>query len=119
MGNPVVHWQMITRDPQALAAFYSSLCDWKVDDANALGYRTIDTGSKRGIGGGMWPAPPGAQPFVQLFIEVDDVKAHVERAVKLGGRVMVPPQLLPEGDELAILQDPEGIPFGLHRAGGA
>lgn len=115
MGNPVVHWQIITRNPDALATFYSRLCDWTVDDANALGYRTIDTGNKRGIDGGIWPAPPGAPSFAQLFIEVDDVKAHVDRAVKLGAKIVVPPQVLPQGDELAVLHDPEGIPFGLHR----
>jgi uncharacterized protein len=114
MGNPVVHWQIVTCDPDAVATFYSRLCDWKIYDANALGYRRVDSGNPRGIDGGIWPAPAGATSFAQLFIEVDDVKVHVDRAVELGARIVVPPQVLPEGDELAVLHDPAGMSFGLH-----
>ena len=66
-----------------------------------------------GIPGGIWPAPPEAASFVQLFIEVDDVKRYVRDAAALVHKVIIPPQKLPEGDELAILHDPEGIPFGI------
>ena len=61
----------------------------------------------------MWPAPPDAHDFVQLFIDVDDVTAVAKRVVELGGKVIVPPQKLPDGDEMAILQDPAGNSFGL------
>ena len=40
----------------------------------------------------------------------------VEQAKQLGGKVIIPPQKLPDGDELAILHDAEGIPFGVYRA---
>ena len=30
---------------------------------------------RRRVGGGIWPAPPKAPSFVQLFIEVEDVAA--------------------------------------------
>lgn len=116
MGSPVTRWQLVTRNPDRLAAFYAALCGWEIAADNALGYRTVDTGSERGIGGGIWPAPPAAPSFAQLFVEVDDVAATVERAAALGARVIVPPQLLPDGDELAILHDPEGIAFGVYRA---
>ena len=38
---------------------------------------------------------------------------YVGRAEKLGARVIIPPQMLPGGDVLAIMHDPQGIPFGL------
>ena len=115
-GRPVVKWQMIARDPERLAAFYSELFDWKIDAANALHYREVDTGSKKGIGGGIWPAPPEAPSFVQLFVEVADLAGSVTQAVALGAEVLVPPQELPDGDALAIVRDPAGIPFGMMRA---
>jgi predicted enzyme related to lactoylglutathione lyase len=52
---------------------------------------------------------------VQLLVEVDDVSRHVQEATALGARVIVAPQKLPDGDEMAILHDPEGIPFGICR----
>jgi predicted enzyme related to lactoylglutathione lyase len=56
--------------------------------------------------------------MVQLFIHVDDVKAHVLKAQELGARIVVPPQTLPGGDEMAIALDPDGIPFGMFRTTG-
>ena len=39
------------------------------------------------------------------------VPEYVGRAEQLGARVIIPPQTLPQGEVLAILQDPQGIPF--------
>ncbi len=113
MGQPVMRWQIVTKHPDRHGAFYAKLFGWEVTTNNALGYRMVDTGSERGINGGFWPAPPEAPNFVQLFIEVDDVGGHVKQATALGARVIIPPQKLPDGDEMAILHDPEGIPFGI------
>jgi predicted enzyme related to lactoylglutathione lyase len=113
MGQPVMHWQIVSKDPDRLGEFYSKLFGWTIQANNPLGYRMIDTVSAHGINGGMWPAPPGAHGFVQLLIAVDDVAAYVQQAASLGARVLVPPQKLPDGNEMAILQDPEGISFGI------
>ncbi|MBS1827174.1 MAG: VOC family protein [Acidobacteria bacterium] len=115
MGNPVVQWQILSRNAGAHAEFYAKLFQWSVSDANPLGYRMVDTCSERGIPGGFWPAPPDANPFVQLFVEVDDVEACVERTKALGGAVLIPPQDLPAGEKMAILRDPEGMSFGIYR----
>jgi len=115
MGKPVMQWQIVTKNPEGLTAFYTKLFDWKVNADNALNYRMIDTGSKRGIQGGIWPAPPEAHGFVQLFVEVEDVPGTVKQATALGAKIIIPPQKLPDGGELAILHDPEGIPLGLFK----
>jgi hypothetical protein len=116
MGKPVMQWQILARNPDAIGAFYTKLFDWKIDAVNALGYRQVDTGAGRGINGGIWPSPPEGHSFVQLLVEVDDVAQAVERAKTLGGSVILPPQKLPDGDELAIIHDPEHIPLGLYRS---
>jgi uncharacterized protein len=113
MSNPVLQWQIVARDPDAVTAFYAKLFGWKVTKANALGYRQVDTGN--GIAGGVWPAPPDAPSFVQLFVGVDDVPAAVAEATRLGATVIVPPSVLPDGDHIAILADPGGITFGVMR----
>jgi len=115
MANPVMRWQILAKDPGKAAEFYSKLFDWKVNADNALGYRMIDTGSDRGIHGGIWPSPPEGHSFVQLYIEVDDVAVSVEKATGMGASVIVPPQQLPDGDEMAIVLDPEGIPFAVFK----
>src|SRR5262245_31030139 len=118
MGNPVMQFQMISKAPEETARFYSSLFGWKVDADNPMGYRQIHTGSAEGIQGGIWPAPAQAPNFVQLFMSVDDVPASVERALGLGAKVLIPPTMLPEGDEMAVLHDPHGMSFAVWRRPG-
>ena len=117
MGNPVMQWQIVAKDPDSVASFYSKLFGWKVQARNALGYREISTGAGRGIDGGVWPAPPEASALVQLYIEVDDIDRHVEKAVTLGASVIVPKSVLPDGDAIAVIVDPAGLSFGLFEPG--
>jgi hypothetical protein len=114
MGSPVVQFQMLSRNPERTAEFYSTLFGWTIDADNPLGYRQIRTGAGRGIDGGIWPAPQHAPAFVQLFIEVADVAAAVEQATAIGANVIMPAQRLPQGETMAILQDVEGMSFGLY-----
>jgi len=115
MGNPVTQFQILSKQPDETAAFYSKLFGWKINADNAMGYRRIDTGSSDGIQGGIWPAPPQAHNFVQLFVAVDDVKGAVAKAQGLGAKLLIPPTVLPEGDEMAVLHDPHGMSFALMR----
>jgi predicted enzyme related to lactoylglutathione lyase/transcriptional regulator with XRE-family HTH domain len=116
MRNPVTRFQILAKDAERSARFYSSVFGWAVRTDNALGYRTLDTGTERGISGGIWPAPPEAHAAVQLFIEVDDLEACITRARSMGGSVVMPPQKLPDGDEMAIITDADGLPVGLVKA---
>jgi len=115
MNHPVMQFQIISKSPEETARFYSSLFGWKIDADNPMGYRRIDTGSPEGIHGGIWPAPPQAPNFVQLFMAVADVPASVASAVELGAKVLIPPTKLPEGDEMAVLHDPQGMSFAVWR----
>jgi uncharacterized protein len=118
MGQPVMQWQILARDPDKLTAFYGKLFGWSVNADNPMGYRVVDTGSERGIKGGVWPIGPEGHPLVQLFVEVADVAASVAQAEQLGGQVVIPPQVLPGGDEMAVVLDTEGLSLGLMKAWG-
>jgi predicted enzyme related to lactoylglutathione lyase len=113
MANPVVRWQIVAGDVPAVTSFYSKLFGWAVDASNALGYRELKSGDERGIDGGVWPSPAPGQAMVQLFVEVDDVEAHLQRAVSLGARVLVPRTALPDGDVMALFIDVAGLSCGL------
>ena len=115
MANPVMQFQILSKDPEATARFYGGLFGWTVNANNAMGYRRIETGTAEGIQGGIWPAPPQAPNFVQLFTAVDDVAAAVRKAEGLGAKLLIPPTVLPEGDEMAVMLDPQGMSFALWR----
>jgi predicted enzyme related to lactoylglutathione lyase len=110
-----MQWQIVARSPDQEAEFYSKLFGWEVNANNALNYRMMDTGSERGINGGIWPSPPEGHALVSLYVEVENVSAYVAKAVDLGAKTLIPPQKLPDGDEMALMLDPEGIAFGIFR----
>ena len=109
MPNPVIQFQILSKAPNETAQFYVRLFGWTVHSDNPLGGMVVGTGSEAGIQGGIWPAPPEAPNFVQLFIAVEDVNASVKRAEELGAKLIVPPTMLPEGDEMAVILDPQGM----------
>jgi uncharacterized protein len=112
MADAVVGWQVISPEPEQTSQFLVSLFGWQVNRDNLLAYRQIQAGDG-GIHGGVWPAPPGAPPFVQLFVQVQDVDECITRALRLGARVIVPKAVLPEGNAMAVLHDPLGMPLAI------
>jgi predicted enzyme related to lactoylglutathione lyase len=41
------------------------------------------------------------------------VKSSIRKAEELGAKVIIPPNTLPEGDEMAVLHDPFGLSFAV------
>ena len=66
------------------------------------------------IGGGIGPSLPDSPWCTRLYVRVDDLQAYLDRAVELGGAVLMPPAALP-GDfgSFAVIADPDGQPVGL------
>ncbi len=62
MGNPVVHWELMSKEPAKVADFYAAIFGWKVQHHPAINYRVVETGAPKempGINGGIvrrsWP----------------------------------------------------------------
>ena len=120
MDNPVTHWQILTKRPQELEKFYEALFGWKFSADNPLGYKIVDRASSDGIGGGIWPiSQDEGSSKVQLFVRVNDVNGSVKAAEALGARIIIPLQTLPGGDQMAVMTDPDGIPFTMFKSAGS
>ena len=46
MGNGVVHWELMSKDPEKVSAFYHKVFDWKIQHRPELNYRIVDTGPR-------------------------------------------------------------------------
>lgn len=110
MGRPVVHFEINGKDVAKLQKFYGDLFDWKIDANNPMNYGLVDTQSQGGINGGIGQSDDG--PSVRFYIEVDDLQAYVDKAEKLGGKVLMPPEDLGMV-QIAMFSDPEGNQIGL------
>jgi predicted enzyme related to lactoylglutathione lyase len=114
MGNPVVHFEIHGQDPKVLHGFYQKVFGWSIDANNPMAYGLVDTqAGGKGIPGGI--ATGGGQRGVTVYIDTDDVKGTLDRAVKAGAEVVMEPDTIPGVVELATFRDPEGNLIGLTR----
>jgi len=90
MGNPVVHWELMSKDPEKVSQFYEKIFGWKIQHRPEMNYRIVETGGQGGINGGILkPKRDGPWPGNMLFyIAVDDLAAYRARIVAAGGKSM-------------------------------
>ena len=118
MGKPVVHFEVVGHDGPKLIDFYSTLFDWKIDANNPMGYGMVETGAGTGIAGGVGPSPSG--PFLTFYVQMDskeEMQAHLDKAVELGGKITMPIMEIPGAVTIAQVADPEGNVVGLVTGG--
>jgi len=115
MGNPVVHWELMSKDPENVSRFYEKIFDWKIQHRPEMNYRIVETGGQGGINGGILkPEREGSWPGNMLFyIAVDDLAAYRARIVAAGGKIHVEEQEVPGMGALCLFTDPEGRMMGL------
>jgi predicted enzyme related to lactoylglutathione lyase len=124
MGQPVVHFEVIGRDPGKLRSYYGDLFGWEFDTggpvstavSEAGNYGFVDsneTGDGIGINGGVG----GGKDYdghVIFYVGVPDVEAALQKAESLGGTRAMGPDRAP-GTNLVVghFTDPEGHLIGL------
>ena len=123
MGQPVVHFEIVGTDPDALKAYYADLFGWSIDSSNPMDYGIVapegnTTGEGVGIGGGIAGGPPGYPGHVTVYVAVPDVEAARARAEELGGTRIMGPDLVMEGLVIGQFADPEGHVIGVLRGEG-
>lgn len=115
MGNPVVHWELMSKDPERVAAFYEGIFGWTIRHRPELNYRIVETGAGIGINGGIL-TPPREEPWpgnMLFYIAVDDLAAYREKIVAAGGKILVEEQAVPGMGAFSLFADPEGRMMGL------
>jgi predicted enzyme related to lactoylglutathione lyase len=113
MAAPVTHFEINARDGKRAQEFYSNLFGWKISTMTEMNYGMVDTGVKMGINGGIGQTDPNGSPSSVFYVQVEDIQAHLDKAVSLGGRIVVPLTEIPSMVTFAHFADPEGNIIGL------
>jgi len=122
MGQPVVHFEVIGKDPKRLQDYYSQLFGWEIDASNPMNYGVVQregntNADGAGIGGGVGAGPEGYDGHVTFYVEVPDVEAALVQAESLGGTRMMGPDKVMETIEIGMFGDPEGHVVGVVKSG--
>src|SRR5580700_4184872 len=112
---------LLVANPKQETDFYKSLFGYDVYDLASEGgtedgaqhyILSSDSYARAGLNG--LPADSMRRhPHWLNFVRVADAADAAEKAVALGGRVLVEPRIDRHGGRLAILADPSGAPFGV------
>ena len=120
MADPVVHFEIMGKDPAALQSFYRQAFDWEVAPAmgaEAGNYAMVSGAGKRGIGGGIGGGMPGYDGHVTFYIAVDSLEDALAKIEALGGKTKMAPDQIPGGPRIAQFTDPDGHMVGLVEPG--
>jgi uncharacterized protein len=117
MGQPVVHFEVISKDPEGLRKFFGELFDWQFGDPmGPTDYTMVERNTNRdgvGIAGGVGGVPEGYDGHVTFYVQVPDVGAALEKAESLGGKRMMGPDSVPNGPTIGLFSDPQGHVIGV------
>jgi predicted enzyme related to lactoylglutathione lyase len=122
--HPVIHFEIMTKDPDGLSQFYRQAFDWALSPFPGAGAGDVqkyivamptneEMPEGYGINGGIGEVPEGYDGHVTFYIRVDDVEEALQKVESLGGKRMMGPQQVPNGPEVGLFIDPQGHTIGL------
>ena len=115
--------ELLTSDQEAAGKFFSELLGVSIADSGmptpeGTPYHMIfvDGEPKAGI----MVSPPhlvemGVPPHWEVYFQVDDAHAVVDKAKSMAAQVMFGPEVLPMVGTIAVLMDPQGAVFGVQQ----
>lgn len=116
-----IWYELLTKDIAAAKAFYDGVVGWNIQaeaPPGGMDYRMIETSTGQ-AGGAMQLSAEmlagGAQPTWFGYIGVDDVDASVAAVKDAGGAIQLAPFDIPDVGRLAMVTDPQGVPFYVMR----
>ena len=109
-GHPVVFFEIGCRDRAKSEHFFAELFGWPIQPGGPSG--TIDMTGQKGIPGHINSLGHEPQHYTMFYVEVEDLQSYLDKAVSLGGKVLVPPVKIPTG-AFAWIADIDGNMIGL------
>lgn len=123
MANPAgsfIWYELMTPDPDAIAPFYSAVIGWTVSgkdpgQGGGMDYRVIGRADGKFAGGVLQLSEDmqrhGAKPTWLGYLSAPDVDRLVSAIVSEGGKLQMPATDLPNVGRIAMVTDPQGVPF--------
>ncbi len=113
--------ELLTADPAGATAFYEKLLGvtHKTVDMGTMEYTLLNRDENQADGmprqtGGIMKMPDGVpHPFWCSYVWVSDCDAAVEKAQRLGAKVMVPAANIPNVGRFSSLLDPTLVPISI------
>jgi predicted enzyme related to lactoylglutathione lyase len=110
MPCPVVHFEIGCRDRGRTADFYAALFGWEMKPNDFS--TDIKTAADAALTGHIVSLGHEPHQYTIFYVQVEDVRASLQKAIELGGKMLVPAIPIPMGT-FAWIADIEGNTVGL------
>lgn len=108
MANPIVWFEIITRDLDESKKFYDAVFDWEISkDENFPTMEMVNTGAEPG--GSLFKGPEEMPLGVTVYFQVDDIDETMKKVEEAGGEVFMPKMEIPNVGFVAVFKDPQGV----------
>jgi predicted enzyme related to lactoylglutathione lyase len=114
MGQPVVHWELWSKEPEKVSDFYAKVFDWQIRHIPEMDYHLVETGGEGGINGGIMTPQKGPWPGnMAFYIDVDDLATYCRKIQEAGGKILAEQVDVPGVGSFSLFEDPDGRVLGL------
>ena len=113
MANPIVHFEMMGPDAAVQRDFYEGMFGWKTEPVPGFdGYHMV-AADQAGLGGAVGKGPEQMPQYMTVYVQVDDIDAHLAKIGSAGGTTVMPRTVIPGTVTFALFTDPAGNVVGL------
>jgi predicted enzyme related to lactoylglutathione lyase len=115
--TPVVHWELIGPDGEALKGFYSSTLGWEfAPTMEGFDSYFMTDESETGIGGAVGSGSEDLPSYGAVYFQVESIDETLGKVAANGGDIVQPRTEIPDVVVFGIFKDPAGNLVGLTEA---
>jgi len=115
MPQNFIWYELTTADKPAAEAFYKAVVGWQMQSFGKGHDYTVLGAGDGNVGGIGNPPNAWGPPGWYGYVGVDDVDAVAARVTDGGGSIVRAPADIPSVGRIAVVADPQGVPFMLLR----
>ena len=118
-ANPIVHWELVGPDGEALKNFYTSIFDWEL--AAPEGFDNYYMGDEKalGLGGAVGQGDEDTPAYTTIYVQVADIEESLGKIEANGGKTVQERTEIPDMVVFAQFRDPAGNLVGLVESNGS
>ena len=115
-ANPIVHWELMGADGEALKGFYTSIFDWQLAAAEGFDNYFMVEAEETGVGGAVGQGNEHMSHYSAMYVQVESIEESLEKITANGGTTVLPRTVIPGTVAFALFNDPAGNLVGLVEA---
>ena len=113
---PICYWELASNNAERSVRFFQEVFGWvfAYDEKSTIHELPAGEGQKAFAGGGIFTLSLAREPFLTVYIKVDDIEAKAKKIEECGGSIEIQPSVVtPGGPMICLFKEPSGVTFAM------